>query len=810
MVKGLKVITFYGVGRRVTVILFVLLNLYLLQACTSKEEAAEKFYNRGQAFYEKGELEKARIEFLNAIQRRPQYAQAYYALGLLAKDSNNVPLIFENMSIAMKLDDSNIEARIDVAQLLVYSQRFEEAIEITEEILVLDSNNIDGIRIKAAALIGQKSYQQAEALIDRVLKVNPQDDAVFALKAVIAKDQGKTTEALSYLNKALNIASSNTQYLLLRAGLNRELKDKPALEKDYRTLIQLSPEQAQYDYDLAQFLITQKRYDEAEEVLRELITRQPKNIEAKQRLVETIFLFDLVRGKGVLDNFIDQNPDATSLNFLKVQLFLKDKDFDKAFALLNTLSSEQYDVATSLKARALAAKVYLFKGEANKALEILNNNLAIDNQHEDSLLLMANYALNKQDFDTAVAHLSTLLRNNPTSEEGLVLLGHVYLQSGSNLLADDSFRQALDVNPGNMDAAMPVVRELIANQDLERSDKIITTTLSRNPDEVRLIALLAQIKLLKKEWSSVLLLADRLQNVATENIVNSKAYVHFLRGRVYQGQENFAPAITEFQQALALQPELTLALQGVAYSYIALDDEKSLIAYLEDFQNQHVDLVSAYLMAAQVLEKQGHLTKAEETITRALANKSDWIKGYPILVSYKKRLNKGQEIAGIYKKGIETNTNSIYLQVRLASHYESVGDYDLASEVFESILQDSPQNLLAINNYAALLLDKIATKESLQRALALSKIFKNSSQPLFIDTYGWALAKNGNFVEAEKYLRRASEQLNSVPDIYYHLGFTLKHLGRTQEARGIFKKALKYVGSRQDLEALIEREMIKQ
>lgn len=793
---------------RVFLGLLILVASALISGCTSKEEAAKKFYARGQKFYAQGEMGKARIEFLNAIQQLPQYAQAYYALGLLAKDSNDIPLVFENMSIAMRLDENNIDARINVAQLLVYSQRFDEALELTEEIFALKANHIEGLRIKVAALIGQKEFTKANDFIDEALRLNPQDDAIYTLKAVLAKDGGEPREALLHLNRALELSKNNTQYLLLRASLHRELKDNQALEKDYRSLIEISPEQAQYSYDLSQFLVIQKRYGEAEEVLRLLIKKQPNDIVAKQRLIETILVFDQQRARQTLDNMIVDNPEAVSLLFFKAKLFLVDKKVDQALALLGKLSSSEYDEPIRLQAHVSSAEVHIYRGEVDKALTLLHDNLKIDPQHEQSLLLIANNALNNRDFNTAIAHLRNVLRNNPSSEPGLVLLGHVYLQNGSELLADDSFRQVLELNPGNIDAAMPVARALMSNQDLERSDNIISSALARNPKEVKLIALLAQIKLSKKEWPAVLILAERLQIFSDKKALGHNAYVHYLRGRVYLGQSNFSLAIDEFKQALSIQPELTLALQGMVSSYIALGDENALLEYLNVLQTQHSDLIPVYLMSAQVLKQQGHVSKAEEKINQALTNRPDWVKGYSILADYQKELVKEEAIPVIYKKGLELNPNNTYLQIRLASHYESSGAYDLAADIFKNILQHSPDNLLAINNYSALLLDKIATKESMVLALELSEVFKNSNEPLFVDTYGWALAKNGQFVEAEKYLRKASEQITTVPEIYYHLGFALKYLGRTQESNAIFKRALKKVGDREELEAIIKREMI--
>ena len=44
-------------------------------------EKRDKFYKKGTALYQQGDYVKARLEFKNALQVDPKYAQGYYYLG---------------------------------------------------------------------------------------------------------------------------------------------------------------------------------------------------------------------------------------------------------------------------------------------------------------------------------------------------------------------------------------------------------------------------------------------------------------------------------------------------------------------------------------------------------------------------------------------------------------------------------------------------------------------------------------------------------------------------------------------------------
>ena len=84
----------------------------------------------------------------------------------------------------------------------------------------------------------------------------------------------------------------------------------------------------------------------------------------------------------------------------------------------------------------------------------------------------------------------------------------------------------------------------------------------------------------------------------------------------------------------------------------------------------------------------------------------------------------------------------------LASIYEIDKEYDKALEIYESIVAKRLDIDLVVNNLVSLLLDHYPGKENKQRAVELVKRFEKPEQPYFLDTYGWALLKNGNVKEA--------------------------------------------------------------
>ena len=62
----------------------VFLVILVTLSCGGPEQKKMKFYNKGKSLYEKGDYVKAQLEFKNALQIDPKFADAYYMLGMVA------------------------------------------------------------------------------------------------------------------------------------------------------------------------------------------------------------------------------------------------------------------------------------------------------------------------------------------------------------------------------------------------------------------------------------------------------------------------------------------------------------------------------------------------------------------------------------------------------------------------------------------------------------------------------------------------------------------------------------------------------
>jgi len=136
---------------------------------------------------------------------------------------------------------------------------------------------------------------------------------------------------------------------------------------------------------------------------------------------------------------------------------------------------------------------------------------------------------------------------------------------------------------------------------------------------------------------------------------------------------------------------------------------------------------------------------------------------------------------------IESYPASVQSLRLLAERYHLDGDLDKAWTAYERLVELTPKDGLAYNNFAVLLAD-LDSERSLQmarRAYALAP-----DHPAVLDTLGWALVQLGELEEGLSHLRDAVARDADSPTLRYHLAVGLQEYGKENEARIEFERAL--------------------
>ena len=127
-----------------------------------------------------------------------------------------------------------------------------------------------------------------------------------------------------------------------------------------------------------------------------------------------------------------------------------------------------------------------------------------------------------------------------------------------------------------------------------------------------------------------------------------------------------------------------------------------------------------------------------------------------------------------------------------------MGNYEKSDKDLIQSLKISPDNAYILNHLAYSWLERDYQIDQAFKMLEKAYL-SNKNDPFIIDSIGWAYHLIENYVEAEKYLKRAVELMPEDPIVNDHYGDTLWKLNRKIQARYFWSMVLEMDDAEKEL-----------
>jgi len=766
-------------------IMYLLAYALILQACSDPAEKTAEYLQSGKSFYAQQNYSKAKVEFKNALQIDNKLADAYYHLALIDEKDKNWKGMFSNLNQVIKLDPVQNEARLKLAKLYLLSGETENSKAQVDLVLASTADNPDAIALNGAILLKQGDNAAALAAAEKALAINPAHLDSISLKTVVYITQKDYGAAESVINQALISQPNELSLNLLKLQIHTVSRNKQAVEQDHQDLVKRFPDKPEFSYALAKYYVSEQRDQEALALLQAVVEQNAGELTPKLALIDYLEQKDKPQAEATLNKFIQTNPNEPYLYFRLANLHIQQKQFNQAKQSLNWIVEHKGKEKEGLAAKTLLAKLALQAQDISAAATLVEEVLAMDARHYDALLLKTRISLINGQNDEAIIALREILRDYPKSDEAMVLLGQAYVKKNSPELAEENFRKALNLNPGNFSAVMPVVSRMVKSEDIGRADEVLQQALAINPNHAGALQALAQVRLLKKDWLGTQTVADL---IATQP--KGKGFSFYLSGKISQGQGLYSNAIEKYKQALLITPGLSDALQSMMTCYETLKQRDKMFVYLDEFMLKNPDTPYPLLLKAQLYNFNKDWDKALNVLNKGTEQWPKVPNFYVLMGGIYEAKKDTLNVFESYKKGLENIPDNVQLSLLLSSAYELNKDYDKALKIYESLFIKRPDIDYAVNNLVSLLLDQYPSKENTERAVILAKRFEKSDQPYFLDTYGWALLHNSNVKDSIDVFTRVVARMPEVAVFKYHLGVANHKAGHIPQAIDALQQSL--------------------
>jgi len=764
---------------------FALICALLLFGCNSPVETADSHLQKGKDFIEKGELDKAFLELKSANQSDDKRGETYYYMALLDEKANNYKAMRQNLTRALELDTSLLDAKIKLGKLHVLFGDLDKALELAQAVLATGSNNLEARVIEASVYVKQEKTDQANQIVQQILKDNQDNVDVLSLAAALAYKGNQTADALDLIEKGLNKDGKNIALRLFRVKINAAKNEVDKVIEDYKKLVELYPENNNFKLSLASIYSMTNRLDSAESLLREVVEKEGYKSDSEITLLE--FLNARAKDRVTLEyEAMVNRHQQQATPILELSKWMMANGFiDAAKSGLQKVVALEGGGELGLTAQVLIADTSMLVKQYDAAKDVSDQVLKSNPEFVPAKLLRARLFLAENNPDEAIALLNKLVWDKANLDEVYALLGQAYQVKKDRKAADKYFKQALEINPVNLVAFTNIFGAYIQSGQREIARQVLDKALKLKPNQINFLISQAELDILEKRW-------DQAQEVVHKIALFSKekAVPVYLQANVLQGRGKYADAIALYDKILQEFPGHLNSMINLARSYDASGQKEKAVSYLEKHHDKHPEDPAIVGVLTDVYAANKDYSKAKKLLAEQMDRFPKSVSSYLALAKIQALSGENVEsIKQIYLKGIQTNPDDVQLALALAGLYEQINEKQNAKKIYEELLDRHPDVDVAINNLSSLLLES-DDKDDLGKGMALAERFKNSDNPYFQDTYAWALVRSGKFTEGLKLLEELIIKEPKLPEFRYHLGVAHYYSGNKATAVSELKQAL--------------------
>lgn len=786
-----------GAGRTLAIACIV-----ALAACSSPEDKARKFYEKGVALLQKGDSDKARIEFQNALQIKENMTPAWFGLAEIAERKGEWEKMFGLLNKVIDRDPKHLEAQLKLGRLLLAAGKLDRVLAISDTTLALAKDSADVLAFRAAVLYKLDNKQGAIEQANAALAKDPNNvDAlvVLATERLVAKDGEK---AIEYLDRGLKVNEKNIALQLIKVQAFESLAKTESAEGVFRRLIALYPGTRQLRHILAQFYLSHDRKDAAEAEYRAVVAENPNDVGARLDVVRFV---NAVKGPKAamqeIEGLIAKDAANNDLKFALAGMHQSQNDRKGAESVLRSIIDKESDSQDAIKARGMLAAMLLAGGDKKGATPLIEQVLAKDQRNEQGLLLKASIAMDDRQLDQAIADLRTILRDVPNSARALLMLGKAHELAGSLELAQEHYQKAFQASKQAPQFGLTYGEFLLKRNQAARAESVADDTLRASPGNVSVMKLLAQARISKGDWVGAQAVADQLQQLDGKQQAAEQ-----IRGAVLVARKNYAESIEAFKRAFQAAPSETQPMVALVRSYILAGKNSEAITFLNSVVQASPNNVGARLLLGQLQVTKGDVPAATQSFQKVISQEPKDPAGYINMANLHIRGKQFAEAEKAIALGLAAIPGDFSLRVTQAGIYELSGRVDEAIKAYEQLLKERPNADVLANNLSSLLTDHRTDKASLARAHELAKRFSRSEIPQFKDTLGWATYKIGKAGDAAQLIEDATKRMPDLPVFRYHLGMSYLAMNKPDAAKKELQKALT-LGEGKDF---LEAEQVKQ
>ncbi len=683
-----------------------------------------------------------------------------------------------------------------------------------------DPSHVEAAIRMAGIMESTGRWQQFSQWVTRAYQLAPNDLRVNAWHMAIEERKVRNDQLEPFITKRLRKMTArpdDLRNILHLALLYERSKQFSKAEEFYSTFFNKSTDKLTAATVLGRFYVLRKRYADADGLMEELLSRASNNTIKSRTYVaygNLLAGYNQQQALNAYDNAIKTNADNAAAYVAKARFLVR---LGKIKEAADVLAEYTRNNPENLRVRKQLAVYHMELNRLNEADLELENLLRVNPEGMGALILRGVVASRKGELERALDFFARVLKIKPGYAEASLQRAEIFRLQRKDALAKRELRNAKGVTD-NVVLATRFGTAWLVFGEFDEADRMFRSALAERPDYEPAIRGLLRLYFNRKEWSA---LRKELNKASV--LFPNESYYLTVKANMYRQLGDKTAEISALAEAHKIAHDSPATLLNYMNGLIRAKQYSKALTVSNKYVGKPEYKVLLPAMRADAMAKLGKTTEADALFVSALktaekrqltavvnrikdaygnkkavAKLTGWLKHRPkdeqlyfLLGGVQVTL---KDLPGAIKSFSMTRDLATEPALKAAAWYQLGAVYQQMKKTADSekayltALKFNPNLLGALNNLAYLYVDQMDRPDKAKPyAAKAAKLAPRNGN--ILDTYGWTLAKAGEYAQAQELLESAARLLTGGAVIYYHLGWVYEKTDKLNNALKQYRHA---------------------
>ncbi|GAX63009.1 hypothetical protein SCALIN_C46_0013 [Candidatus Scalindua japonica] len=512
------------------------------------------YFIKGSVLLQRKKFKEAITLLKEAVISLPKLVEPHYFLAHALSGIGRFEEAKTEFKTAINLAPNFVPAKIGLAKLLSSAGWHKETIDLCNEVLELKPDNVDAMQLLGLAYIKEQDFENAEKQFRKIQEI---DSSVGDINmAYLSLTSGQLSKCIRQCEEILHTDPETVKIYDILGLAHIRRGDFDSGIEQFKKALKLNQNSISTLVNLAKVYVVAERIDEAKKILKTTLSTNPDNLKVLSLLA------------GIYQR--ESNVDESAKIFERIIEI--DPDLIDGYGL---------------------ASMYFLQGKTDESIDLYNKALKLI---PENVVILTNLALSYQQKENYVASLkycTKAIELRPENPSYKFMLANIFIAKGAHSAAKEQIESIPSFSGDQKNAFL----ELIDLSQLdEKKGKQIALALNK-------IIFLRQGGLLDlaiKECKKAI-------EIFPENIIPK-----VILANTYLSLKRNEEAIAVYSEIVKEKPEFASSYYDLGMAYILSGNQDQALSTYQMLDDNDEGSVSARLVLAGTLMKDGDAEKAEK------------------------------------------------------------------------------------------------------------------------------------------------------------------------------------------------------